>query len=82
MAHDVLKILWDLNQGTCDEHIKNQIQISWDNAPLNPNKMGHLKILCVKWSKNTALQFAEHWWYITGVIPISLFLLATGTVLR
>ena len=31
-----------IKQGTNDENIKKQIQISWNNVPLNPNKVGHL----------------------------------------
>ena len=57
----ILKLLGDnadINQGTNDEKIKKQVQISWDNVPLNPNNVGHLEILCVKWCKNAVL--AEH----------------------
>ena len=46
-----------MKQGINDEK-KKQMQISWDNVPLNPNKVGHSEILCVKWCKNTVL--AEH----------------------
>ena len=49
MSH-VIKILWDsadINQGTCDENTKKKVQISWDNIPLNQNKVGHLEILCL-----------------------------------
>ena len=42
--------------------LKKQMQISWDNVPLSPDKVGHLEILCVKWRKNAAL--AEHWFLI------------------
>ena len=55
------KILWDSadkNKGQVIKTIKKQLQISWDNVPLNPNKVGRFEILCVKWHKNAAL--AEH----------------------
>ena len=29
-----------LNQGTSDYNIKKQIQLSWDNVPLNRSKLG------------------------------------------
>ena len=45
-------------QGTNDENIRKQIQVSWDNVPLIPNYVGHLEIICIKWCKITAL--AEH----------------------
>ena len=59
MSH-VLKIFGTvpLKQGTNDEEIEKPIHISWDNGPLNSNKVGHLEILCDKWRKNSAL--AEH----------------------
>ena len=41
-----------------DEEIEKPMQISWDNVPLNSNKVGHLEILCVKWRKNADL--GEH----------------------
>ena len=44
---------------TNDESNKEQTIISWDNVPLNSNKVGHLEILCVKLCKNAA--WAEHW---------------------
>ena len=53
----VLKVLWD-KQGTNDENIGKQTQMSWDNVPLDSNSVGHLDFLCVKWRKNAAL--AEH----------------------
>ena len=36
-----------IKQGTNDEKIKKQVQISWDNVPLNPNKVGHLEIVSI-----------------------------------
>ena len=45
-----------IKQGTnYGKKIKKQMQISWDNVPLNPEKVGHLVILCVKWCKNITL---------------------------
>ena len=42
-----------IKHGTSDEKIKKAIQICWDIVPLNPNYVGHLEILCVKWFKRT-----------------------------
>ena len=47
-----------IKQGTNDEEIEKPMQISWDNVPLNSNKVGHLEFVYVKRRKKTAL--AEH----------------------
>ena len=46
------------NEGANDENIMKQIQISWNDVPLNSNEVEHLEILCIEWRKSVAL--AEH----------------------
>ena len=56
MSH-VLKIFWDSADTTHrdknDEEIKKQIDANFMGhyVPLNPNKVGHLAIVCIKWDK-------------------------------
>ena len=54
-----------IKQGTNDEKIKKQMQISWDNVQLNPNKVGHSEILCVNLLSNGTKMQA---WQNTGRI--------------
>ena len=55
MSH-VLKIFVTvpIKQGTNEEEFEKPMHISWDNVPLNSNKVGPLENLCMEWHENAA----------------------------